>query len=243
VVSISGYNSNSIYLGDPNPVTVNLPVPSQDLGTISGVVFDDLNGDGMQENGEPGLGQMALNVTDPSGNPVGSTTTDQNGNYSFLNLPLGELLTVADGNYSMSVSISDTNTVTVNFPITPTLDVPAGLVVTSVRSSAVELSWNATSGATGYTVLREAPGQSTFIAVATTPVPALDDFNLSAQSTYQYEVIATDDSGDVSPLGGPVSATTPPATPSEPTNLVFSSITGTQLSLTWSAPTGTVKFV
>jgi len=50
--------------------------------TISGMKFNDLNGNGMRDSGEPGLANWTIKVTDSSGN-VQTTTTDSAGNYSF----------------------------------------------------------------------------------------------------------------------------------------------------------------
>jgi serine-aspartate repeat-containing protein C/D/E len=62
-------------------------------GTISGIVFDDLNGNGVRETGEPGLaGQLIyldqnFNGVQDKGEP--NTFTDATGAYSFTDLPNG----------------------------------------------------------------------------------------------------------------------------------------------------------
>jgi hypothetical protein len=50
--------------------------------TISGLKFNDLNGNGMQDAGEPGLPGWTIKITDASGN-THTTVTDAAGNYSF----------------------------------------------------------------------------------------------------------------------------------------------------------------
>ncbi len=62
-------------------------------GTISGNVFNDLNMNGIQNTGEPGLGGWVV-FLDANGDGVLDnnedwTTTDANGNYSFSNLATG----------------------------------------------------------------------------------------------------------------------------------------------------------
>jgi len=64
--------------------------------TISGKVFDDLNGSGVQNAGDPGMAGVTVYLDlnrdghlDP-GDP--STVTDSNGNYSFTNLTTGSYL-------------------------------------------------------------------------------------------------------------------------------------------------------
>ncbi len=51
--------------------------------TVSGVVWLDSNGDGLLDNGELGLRGITVNLDDPLGDVLMSTTTDQYGNYSF----------------------------------------------------------------------------------------------------------------------------------------------------------------
>lgn len=63
---------------------------STDTGsTIGDQVFLDLDGDGTQDAGEPGIPGVTVSLVDPAGNIVGTTTTDENGNYEFPNLPAG----------------------------------------------------------------------------------------------------------------------------------------------------------
>jgi hypothetical protein len=58
--------------------------------SIAGVVFHDLNGDGVQEAGEPGLGGWTI-TTDANGNGTGpeSTVTDSQGHFTLAGLMPG----------------------------------------------------------------------------------------------------------------------------------------------------------
>jgi hypothetical protein len=76
VTTSSGSNVGSELFGDFFTVT------------ISGTVFNDLNGDGVRQNNEPGLSGVEVDLTDSHGN-VTKTTSDANGNYSFSNLGPG----------------------------------------------------------------------------------------------------------------------------------------------------------
>jgi DNA-directed RNA polymerase II subunit RPB1 len=68
------------------------PLPSVSVGDY---VWVDSNRDGVQDAGEPGIEGVTLTivgpdgkpVTDVNGNPVGPVTTDQDGKYTFANLP------------------------------------------------------------------------------------------------------------------------------------------------------------
>ena len=66
---------------------------------ISGVVFNDLNGDGIRESGEPGLAGVTVNLNDPNGVFVSSTTTDANGEYDFTD----QAGIPATGDYTLQV--------------------------------------------------------------------------------------------------------------------------------------------
>ena len=59
--------------------------------SIGDRVWDDLNGNGVQDAGEPGIKNVVVQLFKP-GNPVAvaTTATDNNGNYSFSNLVPGD---------------------------------------------------------------------------------------------------------------------------------------------------------
>jgi hypothetical protein len=65
--------------------------------SVGNLVWNDLDRDGVQDAGEPGLAGVTMSitkadgtaVTDVDGNRVTSTVTDANGAYSFSNLPPG----------------------------------------------------------------------------------------------------------------------------------------------------------
>ncbi|GAV38393.1 cellulose binding domain-containing protein [Streptomyces acidiscabies] len=82
------------------------------------------------------------------------------------------------------------------------LDVPTNLAVTATTATSVSLSWNASSGAAGYTVYRD--GQS----VGTTTGTSFTDSGLSAATSYTYTVKAYDSAGGTSAASVGVSVTT-----------------------------------
>ncbi|NNL94865.1 MAG: hypothetical protein HKO64_04530 [Xanthomonadales bacterium] len=90
---------------DPYSVTVNSGNPtdnSADFGyykaaaSVGNVVFDDLDGDGVRDTGEPGIGgvEVTLTITYPTSGAdtvvTVTTVTDAEGQYSFDNLLLDE---------------------------------------------------------------------------------------------------------------------------------------------------------
>lgn len=78
---------------------------------------------------------------------------------------------------------------------------PTGLTATAVSSSQINLSWTASSGATGYIVLR---GGS---SVGTPSGTTFNDTGLTASTSYTYTVEATNSGGTSAP-SSPASATT-----------------------------------
>lgn len=67
--------------------SICLPAPPG--ATIGDTVFNDRNGNGTQDEGEPGIGNVTLILRNSRGQEVRRTTTNSNGIYSFINLPLG----------------------------------------------------------------------------------------------------------------------------------------------------------
>ncbi len=59
------------------------------LASLGDFVWNDLNGDGIQDAGEPGVSNVTVTLYDASSNVVGTTTTDSNGLYLFTNLVPG----------------------------------------------------------------------------------------------------------------------------------------------------------
>ena len=94
VWSAGGANTGSYTLAVVGNVgTAQQLTPFASSASLSGVVYEDLNGDGVQQNNEPGLQGWTVYVdladqgTYVSGDPV--TTTDQNGAYTFTGLDAG----------------------------------------------------------------------------------------------------------------------------------------------------------
>ncbi len=53
------------------------------VSAVTGHVWDDLNGNGIQDAGEPGIAGAVAELFDGSGNSLGTRITDANGAYSF----------------------------------------------------------------------------------------------------------------------------------------------------------------
>jgi len=112
-----------------------------DYASLGDYVWEDLNADGIQDVGEPGLANVTVNLLDGSGNVVDSTLTDGLGNYLFSDLIPGqyevefELLT----GYVFSP---------LNIGGDPLLDSDANLLtgrtgLLTLASGQIDLSWDA----------------------------------------------------------------------------------------------------
>lgn len=74
-----------------NGFTVGIEGTAQEIlfGEITGVKWEDLDGDGINDAGEPGLSGWVIELLDDAGSVVATTTTDANGDYWFTNVVTG----------------------------------------------------------------------------------------------------------------------------------------------------------
>ena len=57
--------------------------------TVSGSIYNDLDGNGLRGSSEPGLAGWTVDLEDSSGNVLATVLTDSNGNYSFTGVGAG----------------------------------------------------------------------------------------------------------------------------------------------------------
>ncbi len=91
----AGASRTGVYalaVGEDN-LSIDLGItPPANTNTVGNFVWQDLNGDGLQTVGEPGVPGVTVTLYNNSGTAIATTTTDANGNYIFAGL--------ADGTYS-----------------------------------------------------------------------------------------------------------------------------------------------
>lgn len=133
---------------------------------------------------------------------------------------------------------SDTAIATTFFEDLVAPTVPTNLTATAVSSTAINLSWVASSdniGVAGYRIFRNG------IQIATTQATVYADTGLSPSNLYSYTVSAYDNALNVSNASTAATATTDPAAdttkPTAPTNLVATAISSSRIDLTWTAST------
>ncbi|MDR3642147.1 MAG: fibronectin type III domain-containing protein [Candidatus Doudnabacteria bacterium] len=121
--------------------------------------------------------------------------------------------------------------------------IPTNLSATAVSSSAINLSWTASTdnvGVTAYTIYRGGT------QVGTSATNSYSDTGLTASTQYTYTVDAVDGAGNHSSQSASSQATTqsapPPDTtpPTVPTNLTATAISSSQINLTWTSSTDNV---
>ena len=91
--------------------------------SIGDFVWEDLNGDGMQQDGEPGIEGIEVKVTS-SNSIVYSIKTDSEGFYAFTGLPAGDYVLefIASGDYNPTkANASDNQTDSDNIPDAPVM--------------------------------------------------------------------------------------------------------------------------
>lgn len=117
------------------------------MGSIGGTLFDDPDGDGVQDAGEGGLPGVTVNLLDPGpdgifGTPddvvIATTMTDANGNYTFPGLPPGNYRVEVDESTLPPGSVSTTPDTDVSLDAGESADVDIGF---TLRASLGDFVW------------------------------------------------------------------------------------------------------
>jgi fibronectin type 3 domain-containing protein len=132
------------------------------------------------------------------------------------------------------ISAFSTEVSTATLPMAPT-----GLTASAASPSEIDLSWTAVPGATGYVILRATSAGGPFSSIGTSVTPSFANTALSANTTYYYEVEATDAAGH-SANSAVVSATTKLAVP---IGLTATGHEENTISLSWAAVSGATSYI
>lgn len=115
---------------------------------------------------------------------------------------------------------------------------PTNLTATPQSQTSIQLAWTASVNATAYVLERSPHNAGTFVQVANPSGTSVLDTGLTAGTSYDYRVKATNTGGD-SPYSPIASATTfptppPPTVPIAPSNLGATTISTSQINLAWT---------
>ncbi|HET7540231.1 MAG TPA: fibronectin type III domain-containing protein, partial [Polyangiaceae bacterium] len=154
----------------------------------------------------------------------------------------------SDAATNLSSYSNTSNATTSAAPDTQAPSAPANLSASSVSVSQINLTWSAATdnvAVTNYLIERCAgAGCSNFAQIATSTSTSFSNTGLTASTSYSYRVRATDAANNLGSYSNAASATTatPPDTqaPSAPTSLAASSVSVSQINLTWTAATDNV---
>ncbi|MEZ5371684.1 MAG: SdrD B-like domain-containing protein [Microthrixaceae bacterium] len=98
------FSFNGAAAGRTGPITLEAAEDRTDVdagiiayGSIGDQVWLDRDGDGVQDDGEPGLGGITVKLLNAGGDEVGSTTTGADGGYRFDTLIPGDYTVVFSG--------------------------------------------------------------------------------------------------------------------------------------------------
>ncbi|HEX8322704.1 MAG TPA: fibronectin type III domain-containing protein [Tepidisphaeraceae bacterium] len=144
-------------------------------------------------------------------------------------------------NYSYRVTAlnsAGTGSSSVPIIVSTLLAAPTGLAAATASATAVNLSWTAPSGATGYKIERSTDANTWAVVTQPTALAGTATFfsntGLAAGTNYYYRITATGTGTIVSPTSQTVRATT---TLAAPLGLKVSSVGSTSVNLAWTANT------
>lgn len=114
-----------------NPVVNTVDAGITPICGFGDLVWYDEDGDGVQDEGEPGVPDVTVHLMDTEGNVVGTATTDAGGHYAFGNLVCGDyqvhfvvpdgygITSAASGDPTMDSNANPADAMTPVFSLTP----------------------------------------------------------------------------------------------------------------------------
>ena len=183
----------------PTPTVTNTPTPVP--GTINGTAFDDLDGNGARDPGEPGIGNITVSLLNATNTVIATTTTAADGSYQFTSVVPGTY-TVRETDPTGYISTT-TNTAPITLPPAGTsianfgdqqLGSVSGTVFNDPNGSGVRDLGEGGLGAVTLTLIDATTGAS----VATTTTAADGSYSFTGVAPGSYRVQETDPNGYVS---------------------------------------------
>jgi len=149
----------------PTPTMTGTPTATPNTGTIAGIVWEDLNGDGAQDAGEPPLAQALIKLYDRTEREMARQRTQRDGLFRFPNLapnnpndptdyytiievnPVGYRSTTQDS-FLVRVTVNFTCTIAFGDQALPTATPTATSTGTNTPSPTVTPTWTNTPSPT-----------------------------------------------------------------------------------------------
>jgi uncharacterized repeat protein (TIGR01451 family) len=196
---VVGDNFQPLRTDDPATGQMGDPTVINLAGSVTGTVFLDDNGDGVQNPNEPGIAGVTVELIDPAANKVIATSvTGVDGTYTFTGVTTGQCLVqqidlpgyVGTTPNAIAVFVPVGGSVAANFGVqtattteTPTLTVSPGATTTATPTPRATKSPNPIEVATETpTVTPSASPTSTPAATRTeTPHPCIGDCNADGE--------------------------------------------------------------
>lgn len=108
VITVAAHSVNATFGAQPYALvattkqnasanTTNVGIDNTAVGSLSGVIFVDVNRNGLRDTGETGLAGVRVTITQPNSTVSVQATTDANGAYVVNNLALG--------NYTITITL------------------------------------------------------------------------------------------------------------------------------------------
>jgi fibronectin type 3 domain-containing protein len=186
----AGTSANSAEIGATPVAPVNVPaVPAGLLATAGNAQV------ALSWNASSGAASYGLSRSTTSGGPYSKIATPTGTSYTDLGLTNGTTYyyVVAATNSAGTSAYSGEASAKPTAPISPPA-VPMGLLA-AAEDAQVALTWNASSGATGYLVRRGLTGGGPYSQIAAPTGTSYLDSGLKNGTTYFYVVAATNSAG------------------------------------------------
>ena len=189
-------------------------LPNTALSNISGVVFNDANGNGVQDAGETPLSGVTVELENSLGIVIATTTTNASGAYTFTNLPAGTYTVVETdlpGYVSttlnnIAVTLSAGTNATINFgdqtvvgnpliadPAVTKLGTPSSAVVGDVVVYTITVGNNGNINATNVILTDTKPAFLDIISISISPNPGLTPVISGNTFTINFGMVAPTD--------------------------------------------------
>lgn len=233
----SGFGDNCSLPDDATPPSVTLTSPAENA-TLSGSTK-------LTASATDNVGVKKVEFYDNSSLIATTTTSPYETTWNTAQVKNGTHLITARAYDAAGNMSADSSTVSIVNGDTQAPSQPTNVQATAVSYSSVTVKWTASTdnvGITAYDILRNGVPVKTVGLIT-----EYTDTGLSANTAYEYKVIARDAAGNVSPASAPVNITTPavPDTqaPSQPTALTGSAVSSRQVNLTWNPSTDNTAVV